>query len=108
MRFDLRAPPWGASPVRLYRASLDMAAWADDLGFDLIRISEHHAAEDGYCPSPFVLAAAIAARTQRARLRLNALILPLRDPVRVAEDLAVLDLVSAGRIEAVIGGRLPE
>ncbi|HWE70102.1 MAG TPA: LLM class flavin-dependent oxidoreductase [Acidimicrobiales bacterium] len=103
LRFDLRAPSWGAAPVSLYRSCLEMAAWADDLGFDLIRVSEHHAAEDGYCPSPFVLASAIAARTTRARLRLNALILPLHDPVRVAEDLAVLDLVSAGRIEAVVG-----
>lgn len=103
MRFDLRAPDFGAPPNSLYRAALEMAEWADRKGFDLLRISEHHGAEDGYCPSPLVLAAAFAARTSRARVRINALLLPLHDPLRLAEDIAVLDLISNGRAEVLIG-----
>jgi len=82
-------------------ASLEMAAWADARGFSLVRISEHHGADDGYVPSPLVLAAALAARTTTARLRISALLVPLHDPVRLAEDLAVLDNNSGGRIEVI-------
>jgi alkanesulfonate monooxygenase SsuD/methylene tetrahydromethanopterin reductase-like flavin-dependent oxidoreductase (luciferase family) len=82
---------------------LDMSAWADAHGVDVIRVSEHHGSEDGYCPSPLTALAAIAGRTRRVRLRTMALLLPLYDPVRMAEDVAALDLVSAGRIELVIG-----
>lgn len=103
MRFDLRAPSFGAPRAALYDACLDMAAWADRNGFELIRMSEHHAADDGYLPSPLVLGAAIAARTERARLRISALLLALHDPVRVAEDIAVLDNISGGRVEAIVG-----
>ena len=63
MRYDMRAPTIGAPPEALYRAALEQATWADRLGFDTIYLAEHHGAEDGYCPSPLVLAAAIASRT---------------------------------------------
>ncbi len=82
------------------RAALEQCAWADSRGFDHVQLSEHHGAEDGYCPSPMVLAAAIAARTGRMRLLFAGMILPVHDPVRVAEDIAVLDLVSGGRVDA--------
>ena len=68
-----------------------------------MQLSEHHGSDDGYLPAPLVLAAAIAGRTQRIRLEIAALILPLHDPLRVAEDVAVLDLASGGRVELVIG-----
>ena len=69
LRFDLRNPDFGASTEALYAACLDMSSWADERGFDVIQLSEHHAAEDGYLPSPLVLAAAILARTRRVQAR---------------------------------------
>jgi alkanesulfonate monooxygenase SsuD/methylene tetrahydromethanopterin reductase-like flavin-dependent oxidoreductase (luciferase family) len=103
MRFDLRAPEWGTPSRELYATMLDMAAWADVQGFDVVRVSEHHSSEDGYCPSPLIALAAIAARTSSVRLRAMALLLPLYDPLRVAEDVAVLDQISGGRAELAIG-----
>jgi len=103
LRYDIRAPEFGAPQADLFEACLDQCEWADRLGFDAVGILEHHGSEDGYNPSPFVLAAAVAARTKRIRIRLTALILPLHDPVRVAEDAAVVDQISRGRLELVIG-----
>lgn len=108
LRLDMRSPGFATPSERLYAAGLEMAEWADRQGFDEVMLSEHHGSSDGYLPSPLVYAAAIAARTERVRLRLSALVLPLHDPIRVAEDVAVLDQISRGRIELVIaGGFLP-
>jgi alkanesulfonate monooxygenase SsuD/methylene tetrahydromethanopterin reductase-like flavin-dependent oxidoreductase (luciferase family) len=101
--YDMRAPDFGAAPDELYAAALDQCAWADDLGFDCVGLGEHHGAEDGYLPSPLMMASAIAGRTRRILLRPNALLAPLYDPVKLAEDLAVLQLLSHGRLEVVIG-----
>ncbi|MBK8309156.1 MAG: LLM class flavin-dependent oxidoreductase [Gammaproteobacteria bacterium] len=101
LRFDLRTPPFACCPDDYYRTALDMAEWADAHGFSECMVSEHHGEEDGYLPSPLVMAAAIAARTRRMRIRISALILPLHDPLRIAEDVAVLDRLSGGRIELV-------
>ena len=101
LRFDLRTPPFARCPDDYYRTALDMAEWADAHGFSECMVSEHHGEEDGYLPSPLVMAAAIAARTRRMRIRISALILPLHDPLRIAEDVAVLDRLSGGRIELV-------
>lgn len=109
LRFDMRNPDFGADQRSLYDAALDMAQWADENGFDAIQISEHHGSDDGYLPSPIVLAAAMAARTRRIRLRMSLIILPFHDPLRVAEDLAVLDIISHGRLDVVVGaGYVPE
>jgi alkanesulfonate monooxygenase SsuD/methylene tetrahydromethanopterin reductase-like flavin-dependent oxidoreductase (luciferase family) len=104
IRFDMRAP--GLEPAeaqQLYEASLEMGEWADARGFDMLTLSEHHASDDGYLPSPLVLAAAMAARTTRISLWISALLMPLHDPIRLAEDLAVLDLISNGRLSIVTG-----
>jgi len=101
--YDMRAPDFGASSAELYSAALDQCTWADDLGLDCVGLGEHHAAEDGYLPSPLVMAAAIAGRTRRILLRPNALLAPLYDPIKLAEDLAVLQILSEGRLEVVIG-----
>ena len=110
VRFDMRAPAWGpADPVALYRASLEMAAWADRLDLDTIVLSEHHDADDGFLPSPIVAAAAVAGCTRQIRISISALLLPLYDPIKAAEDLAVLDLVSEGRVSTILGlGYRPE
>lgn len=109
LRYDLRAPSFGPPAEALYRAALEQCAWAEDQGFGMVGLSEHHGSDDGYCPSPLVLAAAVAGRTRSLRIMVTALVLPLYDPVRLAEDLAVLDLVSGGRVDLVIGaGYRPE
>jgi alkanesulfonate monooxygenase SsuD/methylene tetrahydromethanopterin reductase-like flavin-dependent oxidoreductase (luciferase family) len=104
IRFDMRNPQPGTPKQALYQAAIEMAAWADRAGFDVVQISEHHGADDGYLPSPVVLAAAIAARTERIRIRLSVVTLPFNHPLRIAEDIAVLDIISNGRVEAVFGG----
>jgi alkanesulfonate monooxygenase SsuD/methylene tetrahydromethanopterin reductase-like flavin-dependent oxidoreductase (luciferase family) len=109
LRYDLRAPAFGAPAEALYRAALEQCAWAEEHGFVMVSLSEHHRSDDGYCPSPLVMAAAIAGRTRNLRIMLAALVLPLYDPIRLAEDLAVLDLASGGRVDLVIGaGYRPE
>jgi alkanesulfonate monooxygenase SsuD/methylene tetrahydromethanopterin reductase-like flavin-dependent oxidoreductase (luciferase family) len=103
LRYDLRAPAFGAPPEALYRAALDQCAWAEQHGFGMATLSEHHGSDDGYCPSPLVMAAAVAGRTSTLRILVAALIVPLYDPIRLAEDLAVLDLASGGRVDLVLG-----
>ena len=98
LRYDLRAPAFGAPPEALYQAALEQCAWAEENGFLMATLSEHHGSEDGYCPSPVVMAAAIAGRTRNLRIMIAAPVLPLYDPIRAAEDLAVLDLASGGRV----------
>lgn len=109
LRYDLRAPGFGAPAEALYAAALEQCAWAEGHGFETVALSEHHGSDDGYCPSPLVLAAAICGRTRSLQVLVAALVLPLYDPIRLAEDLAVLDLASGGRVALVIGaGYRPE
>ncbi len=103
LRFDLRNPDIaGTTMAERYAAAIDMAEWADQHGFVIIVLSEHHGSDDGYLPSPLTMAAAMAARTQHARIQISALIAPFHDPLRLAEDIAVVDLVSNGRLDVVI------
>jgi alkanesulfonate monooxygenase SsuD/methylene tetrahydromethanopterin reductase-like flavin-dependent oxidoreductase (luciferase family) len=108
LRFDMRAPEWGAPPAALYAAVPEMCAWAEGHGCIAAVFCEHHGSEDGYLPSPFLLASAAAARTQRLALNLI-LILPFYEPVRLAEDMAVLDILSNGRTSYILAlGYRPE
>nr|WP_198428601.1 LLM class flavin-dependent oxidoreductase [Nocardia bovistercoris] len=92
-----------------YRAALDMAAYADSHGMTAVSCEEHHLAATGWLPSPLVMAAAVAARTSRIRISVNALLIPLYDPVKLAEDIAVLDNLADGRFSFVAGmGYRPE
>src|SRR5215470_3807117 len=105
LRYDLRCPPFGkADSAELTRTAIEQCEWADRLGFLSVTLSEHHGSPDGYLPSPIVLGAAIAARTRNLRLLLGALIAPLHDPIRLAEDIAVLDVISNGRVIPVVAG----
>ena len=98
MRFDLRAPGKSAEErAALYRTAIDMAAWADELGCVTIAVSEHHGSPDGYLPSPLTMLGAMVARTRNVRFTVAALIAPFWDPLRLAEDLIVLDHLSRGR-----------
>src|SRR5919198_5833157 len=104
LRYDLRAPTWGpATHSELYAACLEQAAWGDERGLDFVILSEHHGAEDGYVPAPVTMAAAVAGRTKRIGINIAAILVPLHDPVRLAEELAVLDLASGGRVSFVAG-----
>lgn len=105
LRYDLRCPAFAeASNADLMETAIEQSAWADKRGFVSVTLSEHHGAEDGYLPSPLILGGAIAARTRDVRIVLAALIVPLHDPLRLAEDLAVLDVISRGRIIPVLSG----
>src|ERR1700687_4846707 len=104
IRFDLRVPPFAsATHAELYAACLDQCAWADHLSLDVVVLSEHHGVGDGYLPAPLTLAAAIAGRTKKIRINIAAVLVPLHDPVRLAEQLAVLDLASESRVSFVAG-----
>ncbi len=103
LAFDMRAPDSGANPTSLYAAALEQCAWADELGFTDVQLMEHHASTDGYLPSPIVLGSAVAGVTRRLAVRLCLVLLPLYDPLRIAEDLAVLDLISGGRLRLTVG-----
>jgi len=108
LRFDMRAPDIGAPPTQLYAAATEMCAWAEGHGCLAAVVCEHHGAEDGYLPSPMILASAMAARTERLALSLI-LILPFYEPVRLAEDMAVLDIISKGRVSYILAlGYRPE
>jgi alkanesulfonate monooxygenase SsuD/methylene tetrahydromethanopterin reductase-like flavin-dependent oxidoreductase (luciferase family) len=108
MRFDMRAPDFGAAPTELYEAALDMCAWAETRGCLASVICEHHGSPDGYLPTPLILGSAIAARTKQLMMTLI-VILPFYDPVRLAEEIAVLDILSKGRASYVFGlGYRPE
>ncbi|MGW0177561.1 LLM class flavin-dependent oxidoreductase [Rhodococcus sp. NPDC003322] len=103
LRYDMRAPAVGAPAADLYRAAVEQAAWADSAGFETVYIAEHHGAEDGYCASPMILAGAMLGRTQRIAVHFSALVAVLHDPLRLAEDLATLDLIGRGRVEMTMG-----
>jgi alkanesulfonate monooxygenase SsuD/methylene tetrahydromethanopterin reductase-like flavin-dependent oxidoreductase (luciferase family) len=102
MRFDMRAPSFGASSSALYAEALEMAAWADQHWINRLFLSEHHGSDDGYCPAPVVLGGAMAARTSRIRILWGSVILPFHHPLHVAEQVTVLDLVSNGRAEVAV------
>jgi alkanesulfonate monooxygenase SsuD/methylene tetrahydromethanopterin reductase-like flavin-dependent oxidoreductase (luciferase family) len=97
--YTFRNPPsTGLTTPELYERTLGQIERADDLGFDHVWITEHHFVEDGYMPSPLVMSGAIAARTKRVRIGQDVMLVPFMNPVRLAEDLAVLDNLSNGRM----------
>lgn len=86
-----------------YRAAIEMAVHAEEHGFDVVNLEEHHCADNGWLASPLMLAGMIAARTTRIRISVTALLVTLYDPIRLAEDIAVLDVVSGGRFSFTAG-----
>src|SRR5580692_13031761 len=87
-------PGSGRAPADEYSGTLRIAERAEELGFDSLWTSEHHGVSDGYLPSQLVLLSAVAAVTGRLRLGTGILVAPVYDPLRLAEDAAVLDQVS--------------
>lgn len=104
MRFGMRSlDPEPAQRADMYVASTEMAAWAERRGCVSIIVSEHHGVDDGYLPSPVPLAAALASRTSRVPITVAALLLAFYEPVKLAEDMVVVDLLSRGRVSYVVG-----
>jgi alkanesulfonate monooxygenase SsuD/methylene tetrahydromethanopterin reductase-like flavin-dependent oxidoreductase (luciferase family) len=79
-----------------------MSEWADRSGLAFIVLSEHHGSEDGYLPSALTMAAAVAARTRQVHIQIAAVAAGLHDPLRLAEEVAVVDLISGGRLSVVV------
>ena len=88
----------GLSFPAMYARVLQQIELVDQLGFDHVWITEHHFVDDGYMPSPLVMSGAIAARTSRVAIGQDVMLLPFANPVRLAEDLVVLDNLSNGRM----------
>jgi putative FMN-dependent luciferase-like monooxygenase len=87
-----------------YRLATEQIIQAERFGFDSAWVAQHHFDQDeGGLPAPLVFLAQVAARTTRIRLGTGIITLPLENPVRVAEDTAVLDLLSGGRLEVGLG-----
>ena len=88
---------------RAIRTAVAAARVAEECGFDSVWTAEHHGAEDGFMPAPLVLLSAIAANTVRVTLGTNVLVAPLWDPIRLAEEAAIVDHLSAGRLVLGLG-----
>ena len=98
--YDFRNPPsTQRDNSEIYRKTLQHISYAEELGFDNIWTSEHHFIDDGYSPSLLPICAAIAAITKKVRIGTNVLLLPLHDPLRIAEDAATVDVISDGRFD---------
>lgn len=82
----------------VYSETLEQVKLAEEMNFDSVWLSEHHFMPDGYCPSVLAAAAAMAAVTKKIKIGTATLILPLHNPVRVAEDAAIVDNISNGRL----------
>lgn len=86
---------------RHWAETLDHVAWAESIGFDSVWFNEHHF--DGLCPSPLVMTAAAAMRTKRVRLSSCVTLAPLYHPLRLAEEAAMVSVLSEGRYDLGIG-----
>ncbi|MBM9503458.1 LLM class flavin-dependent oxidoreductase [Actinacidiphila acididurans] len=109
--FDLRNPQqWHRPWADHYAQTLEFCEEADRLGAGGLWFTEHHLFEDGYLPQPLAFAAAAAARTRRARIGTSVVLPALHHPVDLAEQAALVDLISGGRLELGLGAgyRVPE
>lgn len=109
--FDLRNPPaWKRSWTHLYGFALEMCQEAERLGAHSVWSTEHHLFDDGYMAQPLGFLSAVAAKTTRVRLGTAILIAPLHHPVEIAEQAALVDILSGGRLDLGLGAgyRVPE
>jgi alkanesulfonate monooxygenase SsuD/methylene tetrahydromethanopterin reductase-like flavin-dependent oxidoreductase (luciferase family) len=101
---DFRCPPGSAFTMQdVYAQTIEQVALMDECGLDLAWFSEHHFVEDGYLPNFVPVAAAVAARTKHIRMSTDVALSSFAHPLRMAEDMAILDLISGGRMELGLG-----
>jgi alkanesulfonate monooxygenase SsuD/methylene tetrahydromethanopterin reductase-like flavin-dependent oxidoreductase (luciferase family) len=86
-----------------YRAELDLAAEVEQLGYDEIWVPEHHFVRDGYCCAPLTFCAALVARTSRIRVGSYIALMPIHNPISIAEQTAWVDALSGGRLDLGFG-----
>ncbi len=104
IRFNLIDPSLNSESLSSrYQAMLEMAEFVDKHGFFMATFEEHHGADNAWSPTPLINAATVLARTTNLSASISALLLPLHDPIRVAEDIAVIDLMSGGRLTVILG-----
>jgi luciferase family oxidoreductase group 1 len=101
--FFVMQRPEQVSERYIYETEIPQMVAADALGYDSVWLAEHHFSSYGACSAPQVVLAAVAGQTRRLRLGMGITLLPLHDPIGIAEELAVLDLVCAGRLDVGIG-----
>jgi alkanesulfonate monooxygenase SsuD/methylene tetrahydromethanopterin reductase-like flavin-dependent oxidoreductase (luciferase family) len=109
--FDLCHYPYDNDPQRydtalaaqVYEKHMEEWLAAERLGFDCIFLSEHHFTAYNLLPSPNVMLAALAARTERIRIGVMVNVVPFHEPLRLAEEAAMLDVLSHGRLEVGVG-----
>jgi alkanesulfonate monooxygenase SsuD/methylene tetrahydromethanopterin reductase-like flavin-dependent oxidoreductase (luciferase family) len=108
--YGMQSPhPYRRPHADMYADIIEHAVRAEQLGIDGIALTEHSFWYDGYCPSLLPVAAAISQRTERITIACGALLVPQHDPLRVAEEAAVVDRLSAGRLALGLGaGYRPE
>lgn len=108
LRYDLRSPSFGLASTDLARVAIEQVEWGDQRGFHKVELTEHHGTPDNVNPSPLIIAAAMASRTSAIRFQPSAIILPLHDPIRIAEDCIMVDIISNGRLDVTLGlGYMP-
>ena len=101
--YDFRNPAqWRKPWADLYAQTLEFITWSESIGFEGAWVPEHHGSDDGYAPAPLVALAAIAARTRTIKLGAAIALAPLYHPVRFAEECAILDILSNGRLEMAV------
>ena len=91
--------PIGKTEYQTVKEQLELMIAAEEYGFDSVWPAEHHFTEYGFCASPALSLAATAQATKRIRLGTGVVVLPMNHPLRIAEDYAMLDLMSDGRID---------
>jgi alkanesulfonate monooxygenase SsuD/methylene tetrahydromethanopterin reductase-like flavin-dependent oxidoreductase (luciferase family) len=100
--FFLQATP-GRRHADIIQHELDQMVLSEELGFDEVWLTEHHFIDYGLSVDPATLASAVASRTSKVRIGLAAAILPFHDPIRIAEQLALVDIISGGRLDVGVG-----
>ena len=104
LRFDMRSSPLCKdTSADRYRTALDMTSWADSQVINVVGLSEHHNASDGFLSAPLQLAGMMIARTKRVRVSVSALLVPLHNPLRLAEDISLIDQIAGGRFSVTCG-----
>jgi alkanesulfonate monooxygenase SsuD/methylene tetrahydromethanopterin reductase-like flavin-dependent oxidoreductase (luciferase family) len=101
--FLLMQSPDMLPSTEIYANALEQARLADELGFDYVVLAEHHFSSYGFDPNPLLLIPSMAAQTQHIGFSTAVVVLPLRNPLQVAEDIAMLDVLTNGRIEVGFG-----